>query len=176
MENYKEGFKTCIVCNTEKELTEFYKHKQMSQGRDSKCKECVKARSKERHHRLTKEDPDFLIKERARHREKYSRLGYKDKQKEWDENKPWKKTQTYKNLSRDLGLEKSQEAHHWNYNDEYLRDVFVMEASPHKILHTYLTLDIDKRVFFVTETKELLDTKDKHKNFIKKLNLEYIPF
>ena len=174
MENHKEGFKTCILCNTEKELTEFYKHKRMSQGRDSKCKECVKERSRKRHHTL-KENDEWLEQERSRHREKYLRLGYKDKQLEWDKDKPWKKTQTYKNLSRNLGLEKGFEAHHWNYNDDYLKDVFIMESSPHKILHTHLTMDIEKRIFFITETGKYLETKQEHEEFIKALNLEYKP-
>lgn len=168
----EEGYKTCIICDVKKELGFFYKHKQMSQGRDSKCKECVKRRSRERHQKLSK-DEKWLESERKRHREKYERLDYKDKQKEWDKNKPWKKTQIYKNLSRDLKLERGFEAHHWNYNDEYLRDVFIMESSPHKKLHTFLTLDFDKKVFYVTETGEHLETKDQHKNFIESKNLEY---
>jgi hypothetical protein len=35
--------KKCFKCNQEKELTEFYKHPKMPDGRVNKCKECNKA-------------------------------------------------------------------------------------------------------------------------------------
>ena len=35
--------KICFVCNLSKELEEFYKHKEMKDGRLNKCKECCKA-------------------------------------------------------------------------------------------------------------------------------------
>lgn len=46
--------KTCKKCGLEKELTEFYKHSAMSDGRLGKCKECTKKDVKE--HRLANID------------------------------------------------------------------------------------------------------------------------
>jgi len=163
--------KICIgECGLEKEISEFYKHSQMTHGVDSKCKECVKERAKIRHH-LLMANPEFADQERERHKEKYHRLGYKEQQKEWDKDKPWKNTTIYKALSKKLGLIKGFEAHHWNYNDEFLEDVFVLKSSPHKILHTHLTLDLENRIF-TTKEGEVLDTKKKHEDFIKSLKIE----
>lgn len=159
-------------CGLEKPLYDFYKHPRTTLGVDSKCKECVKEKSKKRYEYLTNNDPTFVEKERVRHKEKYQRLGYKDSQKEWDKDKPWKKTSIYKNLSRNLKLENGLEAHHWNYNDDFLTDVFILEASPHKVLHTHLNLDLEKRIFYLNDGT-YLDTREKHEIFIKSLNLEY---
>jgi hypothetical protein len=125
-------YKICRLCNINKPFEDYYKHPRLTSGVDSKCKECVKSKSKIRHQDLTENDPNFVNKERERHKEKYHRLGYKDQQLEWDKDKPWKKTSIYKGLSKKLGLERGFEAHHWNYNDDYLEDIFVLQASAHK--------------------------------------------
>ena len=167
--------KVCIAeCGLEKPITEFYKHPRMSFGVDSKCKDCVKQRTKLRHHKLMEENPNFLEEERERHKEKYHRLGYKESQKEWDKNKPWKNTSTYKNLRRTLSIPREFELHHWNYNDEYLKDVFILNIRDHKVLHRSLLLDLEKRVFYL-EDGTYLDTKEKHAEYIKKQEITIIP-
>lgn len=157
--------KICFKCNENKSLSEYYKHKQMADGHLNKCKACTKKDTKETTEKLTS-TPEGLEKERQRHRDKYKRLGYKDKQKEWDSEKPWKQTQVYKNLSRKFKLPKGIELHHWNYNDDFLEDVFILNIKEHKKAHTFLTLDIEKRLFYVKDQNILLDTKQKHEEFL----------
>jgi len=163
--------KVCFKCGIEKPLSDYYKHKQMGDGHLNKCKTCTKNDTKKRTDVLNL-DPEFIESERARHREKYHRLNYKEKQKILDKDKPWKKTQVYKNLSRKFKTPKGIELHHWNYNDEFLEDVIFMPIKDHRRLHNQLILNLETRIF---STKQLfeLDTKEKHIKFIELLKLNY---
>ena len=142
--------KKCFRCGIVKELSHFYKHKQMGDGHLNKCKECTKKDTAKREASI-RSTPEGVESERARHREKYHRLGYCEKQKEWDKNRPWKTSYKYKNLNRDLKnkglLNNGEVAHHWNYNDEYLQDVFVMKLKYHKLIHTKLVFDSEHKIF-----------------------------
>jgi DNA-dependent RNA polymerase auxiliary subunit epsilon len=167
--------KKCINCAIEKEITFYYKHKQMGDGYLNKCIDCCKSQERERTRKLTL-DSDWMEKQRERGREKYKRLNYIEKHKQSIIIYPWKNTNIYKGLrnwyeSRNGFLDRSIELHHWSYLDENMRDIILLNRSTHKRVHSMLTIDIEKRCYFVSETKELLDTKEKHLNFIKSLNL-----
>lgn len=163
--------KNCIICGELKPLSEYYKHPQMGDGHLNKCKSCTKRQANERHHTLNN-DESWMESERARHREKYRRLGYKEKQLEWDANKPWKKTSTYKKLARKLKLSEGIEAHHWNYADDFLLDVFTLPIREHKAAHGFLTLDFEARLFRTTDG-ELLDTREKHFDYLVKMGVKF---
>ena len=156
--------KKCIICNIEKVVSDYYKHSQMSDGHLNKCKECCKSQASERHYNLSK-DEIFLEKERARGREKYQRLNYLEKYRNITDDKPWAKTQIYKNLHRNNKCEKGYELHHWNYN--YLNDVLVMTISEHRKIHKKMKLDKEKKIFIYEG--EYLDTLSKHKSAIEKI-------
>jgi len=149
----------------------------MADGHLNKCKECTKKDVTEREQRLYHTDPEWVKKERERGREKYRRLGYKERQMELDTTRPWKGTSEYKNLHRDLRvegkLESGQTAHHWNYNKKYLKDVFVLSHDFHKYLHTRIFLDEDKLIFYTSGSVVALDTKKKHETFIDMAFIEY---
>lgn len=78
--------KVCFRCDTEKDLNQFYKHKQMSDGHLNKCKDCAKSDSQKRHNKIIS-TPEGIERERSRHREKYYRLEYKEKHKPSKEDK-----------------------------------------------------------------------------------------
>ena len=160
--------KKCFKCEIEKPLSEFYKHKKMADGYINKCKSCTKIDSIKRYNELSK-DQEWVEKERKRSREKYRRLNYKEKYKD-KSHRPWADSHVIKNLSRKFGLPKGVECHHWSYNDEHLEDVFFLERKIHKNIHRYLILDYDTR-FFRTTDGELLNTKQKHKEYIESFNL-----
>jgi len=161
--------KVCFKCLKEKDLNDFYKHSKMSDGRVNKCKECNK-NDVRNNYIIKSEDINYILKERERNRLKYQRLNYKEKQKVWDIEKPWKKTATYKNLHRKFKCQKGIELHHWNYNKEYLEDIFFLNVKSHKKLHTNLVFD-KETLMFRTLDNQLLDTKIKHEEFMKNLGI-----
>lgn len=156
--------KVCSRCNQEKSLEEFYTGSGYRDGYQRRCKKCVGEVAREREKALM-ELPGGMEALRARHREKYKRLNYKERQLKWDSSKPWKKTSVYKNLARKYKYPKGMEIHHWNYNDEYLEDFIVLTTEMHHTAHKTLVLDVEKRVF-IAFTGELLDTKEKHINYL----------
>ena len=72
--------KKCFKCNKEKSISEFYKHPQMRDGHLNKCILCAKKDVSLRYNNIAK-DPEWIIKERARGRDKYRRL-YRGNKKE----------------------------------------------------------------------------------------------
>ena len=44
--------KECIICKDTKSISEFYKHKEMTDGHINKCKECCREQSKKREREL----------------------------------------------------------------------------------------------------------------------------
>jgi L-rhamnose mutarotase len=157
--------KVCFKCKKEKTLENFYKHKQMSLGVVNKCKECNK--NDVRLNYLKKsENLDFIVKERERSKEKYHRLNYKEKQKDWDKNKNWKNKSIYKTLrSKFKDVPDSHHLHHWNYNDEFLEDVIVIERFNHRRAHNFIFLDLELKIYRTIDN-DLLDTKEKHINYL----------
>jgi len=160
--------KKCIVCNSEKELIEFYAHSKMSDGHLNKCKECCKRQAKSREETL-RNNSEWCEKERLRSIEKYNRLNYKEKQFKQKKLKTYINGR-YKNLNRNLNLSSTENAHHWNYN--LIDDVIILDKKFHRYLHRFLMLN-DSLLIFETIDGNILDSKDKHLEFINTIKIIY---
>jgi len=163
--------KICFKCNTEKELSDFYRHSQMSDGRLNKCKVCTKEESKNNYYEKSK-SIEFNEKERIRSREKYYRLNYNKKSHDYKKNKPWLNSSKYKNLNRKFKVPTGYELHHWSYNNEDIEDVFLMKKKQHRQAHTYIKFNLETKMFIDLDGN-LLKTKKEHLEYLIKKNIQF---
>lgn len=160
----------CKDCGEKKPTTEFY-------GMQGECKVCTKKRVRLREDKL-RENPEWVEKEKQRHRKKYHRLGYKDKHKPTPEKKKeimerYKKKYPEKINAHLFLLSKKLKAqidgnhlHHWNYNKEYWLSVIELSETDHNKAHRYMIYDQERMMYRRTDTNELLDTREAHEAYI----------
>ena len=168
--------KRCFKCGRKKLLDKFYKHKQMTDGHLNKCIECAVNDVRIREQRLC-EDLEWVKAEKVRQREKYYRLGYKGK---WKPSKQEKKNINLRYRkkfpeklnaichSQHVDIQDGLHKHHWNYQEEYWKDIIPLSMNVHKRLHCFIIYD-QKRMMYRKLNGELLDNKSKHVNYINSL-------
>jgi hypothetical protein len=174
-----ENKKTCFKCNTEKPLSDYYKHKQMGDGHLGKCKECTKNYSDKRE-KLLRQNIEWVEKEKIRAREKYYRLNYKEIYKPTAEkkretmakyNKKYpEKQKARSHMSKMKAKIKGNELHHWSYNQEHFKDVIELSVADHNKVHRHMVYDAERKMYRRADNNILLDTKEAHIEFINSLN------
>jgi len=171
--------KICFKCGSNKALTEYYKHKGMTDGYLGKCKDCTKNDSKDREEEL-KNNPAWYEKEKERHRDKYYRLGYKEKHKPTKENKAkamkkygnkYPEKMKAKSMSASLKAKiKGNHLHHWSYNKEHFKDVIELSVKDHYLVHR-LTIYDEERRMYRTLNGVLLDSKQEALIYYKQIGV-----
>jgi hypothetical protein len=120
--------------------------------------------------------PEWKESEKVRAREKFHRLGYKDKHKPRPERKKeimkayWERYPEKRAAhSRSRGLKSDgMELHHWSYNEEHFKDVIPLTTIDHARIHRYMVYEKDLLIY--TSCKViLLDTRTAHEQFISEI-------
>ena len=161
--------KICFVCKEDKPLDDYYKHKEMGDGRLGKCKECCKKQAKARHYDKLK-DPEWAESERKRALDKYYRL-YQDlhpreKLAPYGERFPEKIRAHI--LSQRVEHPKGTHRHHWSYREQDARDVINIIPETHYAIHRYTVYD-QERMMYRTIEGVLLDTREAHEAYINEI-------
>lgn len=163
--------KLCFKCNIDKPISEFYPHKTMADGHLNKCKQCVKKDVKERYSVLI-EDETFADSERKRGRDKYHRLYVGVKPDHYPPPSIYRGRYPEKYRCHTLSAKlpkpfESAEKHHWSYNIEHAVNVIWLTKKQHTKAHRFIDYDTAFQMYRRKDTRELLDTKEKHETFIR---------
>ena len=143
--------KKCFKCGVIKPLSEFYRHPEMEDGHLNKCKECTKKDSKARYNVLST-DNNWLEKERQRNRDKFKRLGYKNKFKQVRKICPLEANIARRLRSRGYDT-KGKEAHHWNYN--LPKSIFLLPKRAHRAIHKYIKVNYHDKYCYTLDGEKI---------------------
>lgn len=168
--------KKCFKCGKELPLTEFYKHKGMSDGHLNKCKECTKQDTHTNYQEKLK-NIEWVDKQRARGRDKYLRLYKPDYlRNKCDFGQIYEKIISNNNANRDLKkrgyITEGKEAHHWNYNEP--KQVFLLSVEAHHKIHQFTIVNYEDGFCYTLNGDKLDNIKKATKHFkqiLEKFNI-----
>lgn len=131
----------------------------MADGHLNKCKECTVKDSNTRYD-VKKNDPAWMESERERGRKKYEKYQYRSSHAD----NPDKRKA--KGLTSHVRGKDGNEYHHWSYAIENAKDTILIPRTVHRHLHKRLEYLEDLKCYKVKETNQVLDTKEKHIDYL----------
>lgn len=175
--------KKCNNCKKTKSLDDFYFHKKTADNRGTVCKDCAKAKAAARRAE-NKKNPDWVIKEKMRLRDKYHRLKGHEGEATYRIRRERSKVLHFKKFPekkksrvltrravrrKELVRSKGSNLHHWSYKEEDHMSVIEMTVEEHRLLHQHSYYDQDEMMYRRNDNDELIDSKEKCEAFLKEI-------
>ena len=148
----------------------------MADGYLGKCKDCTKRDSENRRKYLTENDPVWVEKEAERQRLKEQKRYYEKlkgtpeyngrmvrNRSNWETKYPEKRDCHL--VSSSLERKKGFHNHHWSYKKENWGNIIQLQSKRHAFIHRYLEY-VPEEMCYKSKEGELLNTKEKHMNFL----------
>ncbi len=172
--------KKCNTCGLNKSLYDYCVRKISKDGLNYRGKDCDKLYRIQNKENIKKHQNKFQSNNPNRQKEiqaKYVKVNpekRKESIKKYLKKYPEKqKAKAAVQYNRINGFE----LHHWSYNQEHWKDVIPISQTNHIKIHKYMSYNKEKMMYCSTITNgyfiigELLNTKNKHQEFINQLLL-----
>lgn len=170
--------KRCFKCGESKDFEFFHKKGKSKSGNTlyvSWCKICSKnkPKRKETYWSKLKQNPILLEKHREKRRKNKEKVYVSNKIlathcKKY-KNKYPEKILCHEKIRYSPLKERGYNLHHWNYNLEYATDIIKLSLKEHGKAHRFIIYDQGRFMYRRYDNNELLDTKEKHLEFITKM-------
>lgn len=154
----------------------------MTDGHLGKCKKCTRLDTKLRVDHLSL-NKDFVDAEKSRHRDKYYRLGYKDKHKPSALDKKmamdsYRAKYPEKNksriLSQNIQRPHGMEGHHWSYNERDAKSLIFLTLRDHALLHRHMEYDQSLYMYRRTDNGQLLESRQSHIDLLSEVKYQQL--
>lgn len=167
--------KKCFKCGKEKLLEDFYKHKQTKDGYLGKCKECTKEDSNSKYKDKIK-NAEWIFAERIKNA-KRSPVKKRTPEKISEKNRRYRERYPYKvsanNSVKRVKCPVGYHKHHWSYNKEHHKDIFILTSKDHLTIHRFMQHD-EERLMYRRLDGVLLDSRESAEKYYEYvLSLEY---
>ena len=169
--------KKCNICNEVKSLDCFHKNHLTADGYRYMCKKCASEYGK-KYRNCIKQDYELYEKEKKRKREQSKKHGYSERYKGRYAKKHYALMKKYyKRFPEILAAHhkiqymriNGYHLHHWNYNENHYTDVIKLSLKDHRKIHRHLNYDQKEKMYRISKTGILLDTKERHIEFINSI-------
>lgn len=159
--------KTCTKCGKILEIINFYKNKDNKDGYRNDCKQCKNKYNNQYYQKYKLKIKEYNQRPEIKQYNVNKQIKYQKKYPEKIKFR-WKVQDNLPPAGNGFHY------HHWSYNKQHQLDVIILTISEHIRLHKLISYDKTTMMYRVKATGELLDSREKHQNYINNILLQNV--